>query len=578
MASKRLNRRKFLSRSLVTTGAALTTSLTAKSSSYPFQEKSFLNLIRPPDRITAFDGSASVQLVRAGGKWSEGGISVDTETSSDGSRQSKLTVTLASPQRGVSRLHLRWQLQVPSELRFLGDHWERGYGDLEWRMLVAERVMPWYFLTHDGGATHGYGVETATKAMAFWRVDRAGVSLWLDVRNGGSPVTLGDRTLHVCTIVVREGKEGETPWQAARAFCMLLCTKPRMPSMPIYGGNNWYYAYGENCSAKAIERDASLLADLTGAVANRPFEVIDDGWQLAGGNTSGGPWRYSNAGFPDMPGLAARLKAMGVKPGIWMRPLLTNERGTEPLSLKRPQLTARESRLLDPTIPEALEKVKTDVAGLVAWGYELIKHDFTTYDLFGRWGFRMGGSLTDEGWSFYDHGRTTAEIVRDLYKMIREAAGERTVIIGCNTIGHLAAGLFELQRTGDDTSGKEWDRTRRMGVNTLAFRGTQHGTFFAADADCVGITPAIPWSLNKQWLYLVSRSGTPLFVSAAPDAIGTEQRKALREAFVRASVTQPVAEPLDWLETTTPERWRCGGETVSYDWYGPSGIETAESR
>jgi len=67
-----------------------------------------------------------------------------------------------------------------------------------------------------------------------------------------------------------------------------------------------------------------------------------------------------------------------------------------------------------------------------------------------------------------------------------------------------------------------------MGVNILAFRAVQHETFFAADADCVSHTTAIPWQLNKQWLDLLSRSGTPLFVSAAPDAVGAEQRKALR--------------------------------------------------
>ncbi|PYT32182.1 MAG: hypothetical protein DMG58_10690 [Acidobacteria bacterium] len=43
------------------------------------------------------------------------------------------------------------------------------------------------------------------------------------------------------------------------------------------------------------------------------------------------------------------------------------------------------------------------------------------------------------------------------------------------------------------TSGRDWNRTRRMGVNTLAFRGVQHGAFFATDADCVGIMAAVPW-------------------------------------------------------------------------------------
>src|SRR5207244_9136454 len=132
------------------------------------------------------------------------------------------------------------------------------------------------------------------------------------------------------------------------------------------------------------------------------------------------------------------------------------------------------------------------------------------------------------GWRFQDRSRTTAEVILDFYRAIREGAGERSTIIGCNTIGHLGAGLFDLQRVGDDTSGEEWDRTRRMGVNTLAFRGVQHGTFFATDAGCVGITTAILWQLNKQWLDLLSRIGTPLFVSPAPDASRSEPREALR--------------------------------------------------
>ena len=81
----------------------------------------------------------------------------------------------------------------------------------------------------------------------------------------------------------------------------------------------------------------------------------------------------------------------------------------------------------------------------------------------------MVNELTDRGWSFTDRGRTTAEIVRALYEAIRASAGPAE-LIGCNTIGHLGAGLFELQRIGDDTSGNEWSRTRKMGVNTLAFR------------------------------------------------------------------------------------------------------------
>jgi alpha-galactosidase len=216
------------------------------------------------------------------------------------------------------------------------------------------------------------------------------------------------------------------------------------------------------------------------------------------------------------------------------------------------------------------ERVQQDIRTLAAWGYGLIKHDFSTYDLFGRWGFNMGAQITDDNWNFADTTRTNAEIIRQFYSAIREAAGE-TLVLGCNTVGHLAAGLFELQRTGDDTSGRDWNRTRKMGVNTLAFRGPQHNTFFALDADCVGLTRQIPWELNRQWLDLLARSGTALFVSAAPDASGPEQQEAMRKAFHIAASPMPTGEPLDWLENSEPQNWNLAGKKAAYHWFGKEG-------
>jgi alpha-galactosidase len=150
------------------------------------------------------------------------------------------------------------------------------------------------------------------------------------------------------------------------------------------------------------------------------------------------------------------------------------------------------------------------------------------------------------------------------------------LVIGCNVVGHLAAGLVELQRIGDDTTGRGWERTRKMGVNTLAFRANQHNAFFAADADCVGLTPESPWDLNRQWLDLLARSGTPLFVSADPTVIGAEQRAALKQAFTIAAEPRPTGEPLDWLFSTAPSYWRFGDDSVHYDWYGERGVRVLD--
>ena len=105
-----------------------------------------------------------------------------------------------------------------------------------------------------------------------------------------------------------------------------------------------------------------------------------------------------------------------------------------------------------------------------------------------------------------------------------------------------------------------------MGVNTMAFRLPQHGTFFAADADCAPITQALPWPLAARWLRLVAASGTPLFLSHARDALGAEQKAAVREAFALAAAPQPPAEPLDWTSSTCPRRWRLGGREEAFDW------------
>ncbi len=211
-------------------------------------------------------------------------------------------------------------------------------------------------------------------------------------------------------------------------------------------------------------------------------------------------------------------------------------------------------------------KIGADVARLRDWGFALVKHDYSTFDILGQWGSQMGAALTRGNWTFAEGpARTTAEVVDELYGVLAAAAGD-LLTIGCNTVSHLAAGHCDICRVGDDTSGTEWARTRKMGINALAFRGVQHGAFYGVDPDCVGVTTAVPWALNRQWLDLVARSGTMLFVSLAPDALGEAERRDLRAALALAARAQPLGHPLDWQRTSCPERWRLMGAEHTYDW------------
>ncbi|MDR3706692.1 MAG: hypothetical protein P4L33_00190 [Capsulimonadaceae bacterium] len=521
---------------------------------------SFFDILRRPEYVAVMTDAGVQVLQQHGDAFSSGGIAVSFSVLSD-----RVTVSLTSPNEAIRHVRMRWHGDIPGHIRVLGDHWERGYGDLEWRGIVPERPLPWYFLTSDGDATHGYGVETGGASIAFWQADTAGVALTLDVRNGSKGVQLGARTLTAAHIRTRRGASGESAFASASALCKMLCSSPRLPSHPIYGGNDWYYAYGQN-SHQGILGDADRISELSPCTSNRPYMIIDGGWSPNESNA--GPWDIGNARFPDMPGLASQIAAKGVRPGIWFRPLTTTSDAPASLLLKPRPIGP--PIVLDPTVPEVLQLIETDVRRFRQWGYELIKYDFSTFDIFGYWGSTMGAGLTQGDWTFANRSITTAEAIRGLYRAIADAAGD-AVLIGCNTIGHLGAGLFDLQRTGDDTSGRVWERTRKMGINSLAFRMPQHEAFYLADADCVGLTTAIPWSLNRQWLDLLARSGTPLFVSLSPDALGAEQAAALKDAFHSAASPQPPAEPLDWLDTTCPASWRLGNATVHFDWSEPGG-------
>lgn len=504
---------------------------------------------------------------------------VSAEESAEGSPYEAVEITSSEAVKGVK---VRWTYEWPEKVRFLGDAWERGYGDLEWRGMSGRRIMPWYFLAAVPGKTLCFGVMVQPSAMCYWQADSEGVTLYLDVRCGGKGVLLEGRTLHAAKIVcekfsesreggaaqeVRGGCAENLTYEAAHSFCGRMCPNPVLPKYPVYGSNNWYYAYGKS-SEKEILADTGELVKLTKGAVNPPFMVIDDCWQEHHrlDEYNGGPWRKGNDKFPDMAGIARKMKDMGVRTGIWVRFLLNEDEAIPD------EWRLSHNQCVDPSHPEALRYITEDVERICKWGFQLIKHDFSTFDLFGKWGFEMNPLVTEDGWSFYDRHRTSAEIVKDFYEAIYNTAKPYdTLILGCNTIGHLGAGLMQLNRTGDDTSGLNWERTRCMGVNTLAFSLPRHGTFYHIDADCVGITGDIPWELNRQWAEVIAMSGTPLFISAKPGVLNEKEEEELHQIMLKASGQEHHMVPLDWEDTDCPRIWGEAEETAVYRWYEKSG-------
>lgn len=507
-------------------------------------------------------------------KWENDDYNLDDINVNLNQDNEHLAIFLTAQTSKVKWIKLRWNnLSWDKNIRFLGDAWERGYGDMEWKGMNPNRFMPWYFCAKSEAKSVCYGVKVRPSAMCFWQVDSLGMTLFLDVRCGGSGVNLKGRVIKLADVIACEMRDC-TSFEAMQEFCGQMCEDPILPKYPVYGSNNWYYAYGKS-SESEILADCDYILNLTKDIENKPYMVIDDCWQEHHrlNEYNGGPWTKGNEKFPDMKALAEKLVQKGVRPGIWVRLLLNEDENI------KNEWRLSHNNCIDPTNPEALNYIKEDIKRICNWGYTLIKHDFSTFDLFGKWGFQMSPLVTDDGWHFYDDSLTSAEVVKLLYKAILDASVEasngETLILGCNTIGHLGAGYMHINRTGDDTSGVDWERTRFMGVNTLAFRLPQHGKFYEIDADCVGIDGGISWSMNKQWADVLAKSGTPLFISVRPNILDETEKQELHEILKVASKQEYHVIPVDWEETTCPEHWQDKDHDIDckYQWFEETGLK-----
>ena len=84
-----------------------------------------------PSRVfIAAQGTDFVSAARQGSRFTSGQTAVHVLATSAGQ-----DVRVTCPTGSLARMVLRWETTFPADTLFLGDHWERGYGDLQWRFL-----------------------------------------------------------------------------------------------------------------------------------------------------------------------------------------------------------------------------------------------------------------------------------------------------------------------------------------------------------------------------------------------------------------------------------------------------------
>lgn len=521
----------------------------------------FVSILREPDFAT---GATEQSPFR----FEERGVQADCPVCFDYVVQDDHAKVIVYPSNvPIKYLKLRFEGDLSFVSSVYGDQWERSVGDnaaLEWRSVMAARALPWFCYVRGDDRTACYGVKTGADCFAYWQIDTHGVTLFLNL-TCGSEGTLLKEPLVAAEVVQHVSPYGEDPYQTACAFASQMCATPVLPKAPIFGVNNWYWAYGK-ISTESVLTETDYLREMTADAVGSPYMILDDGWQLNRTYSKeayiGGPW-LPNDRFPDMQKLVRTIHEKNAKAGLWFRPLLTMGQIPDEAQLS----LFRGGQIMDPSHPYTLERVQTDAARIRGWGFDLIKHDFSTFDLFGNelHATHRTGLCADTR-KLYDNTRTTATVLKDLYRAVQRGAGEADVI-GCNVVGHLSAGIHSVQRVGGDTSGRSFEWTVRNGVNSM-MRLPLNGRFFINDPDCAAFTEKVSAEKNLDFLEMCALTSVTTLASVTPNILTKEEMTRIRRIYRMASLGGKHYGIANYEKTALPEVFVSpdGTEQKAFNW------------
>lgn len=236
------------------------------------------------------------------------------------------------------------------------------------------------------------------------------------------------------------------------------------------------------CSWYSLFRDISepALFHILEGLEGLPFDVfqVDDGWQQQIGH-----W-LPNTRFPNgMPALTDRIRAAGLKPGLWLAPFIAEP--SAPVFQQHPAWFIHDHDgspqpagenwggpyyALDVTHPDAQQWLMGVIRRTRLWGYDYLKLDFL-----------FAASLPGErfrpmpGEAAYRLGM----------QIVRQAAGPNTYILACGAPVLATLGLAQGLRIGPDTA-PFWDNPDR--------------TLYLHDPTGPAASNALRTSLARIWL------------------------------------------------------------------------------
>src|SRR5262245_22584212 len=218
--------------------------------------------------------------------------------------------------------------------------------------------------------------------------------------------------------------------------------------LPPSGWCTWYYYY-QQINESEVKQNARWLADNLKDYGAQ-YVQIDDGWQGTG-RVYTRDWTNVSDKFPGgMDKLAAYIKSLGLKPGIWIAPHgQSNDAVVKNLSaifLMKPDGTSAsetwEGRyLVDPSTAESQKYLKDLFTKLAGWGYDYFKIDGQPV---------VVGEYKTKKSFMKNPGEDPVALYRQTLETIRAAIGPNRYLLGCWGMAIEGVGLMYGCGTGRD--------------------------------------------------------------------------------------------------------------------------------
>jgi len=457
----------------------------------------------------------------------------------------------------------------PDHIRLQNDEWERCYGLSDVKPLGEDIEFQSAWDVHLFDRSNNLNL-----AASFYEIPNAKLSFLVCQRSGSSGV---DFTVKADTHSGRRGvllESGETfalsellllftrgsPLEALERYAQHIAERNKVPRFPKthLGWADWYYAYGTTDEVEVL-KNLEFVADELKDFGVEYFE-IDSAWQLGVETTAppdnlvaGGPW-IPNRKFPHgMKWLADRIREKGLKPGIWVRPFQMIDDAPE---RKAHPDWFNEKGQMDFSHPDVREWVRNLFTMLVDdWGYEYIKYDFPSFDLFNEWGPKLFEDRAAHA-ELHDQTKTNIQAYRESLNVIRESTAGKAFLLACNSVMPPTLGLADSFRIGDDVG--DWSRTFKYGVKSVSARFYTNGAYWANDPDCLVVREPFTLDQARMWASLIALSGGVIFISEQVYALPPERLGIIKKvlpAYANDNDHYPFGWPVDFLERREPDVW-----------------------